>query len=431
MNDMTKEDRLLYTVEYICVCLIVFSYISSRYLCGVAAIIGLIYILFEKRPDFIIAFILFVFPFSGIFTVSNGSTSLFIVFRIACVIRLIGSRRLPRKVVLSLIPFLSYCVLSMVIEDTNALVRIVNLCLWFLMGYFIVEYSDLKCSKYFARGIIQGTIISCIVRVFVNKIPLLYQSLVLKSFFDEQSRQQLSRFSGLWNDPNSFTAFIFVALVCCYVALNHEQFSIVEYISYSLILTAFGVLTLSKSCILVMIVFWMYIFIKKSQLKAKYKVAIILMGIVSLMFAFKYVILIIEVIVRRFTSSTSVEKLTTGRSEIWKMYISDMNIKEWLLGRGINTPILNGTAAHNTIIQVIFNIGLLGLILWAYVWYCQYRLSNKENKEYSRVYVPIWGLFCIMFFLDGMFLELFYIFMPLLFSISFFQKSEKVRIENE
>ena len=71
----------------------------------------------------------------------------------------------------------------------------------------------------------------------------------------------------------------------------------------------------------------------------------------------------------RFAYATNLSKLTTGRTELWRNYLSEFtrNAKLLLLGEGYTNVTLLGRASHNSVIQGIFQFGILGfpvLLTW-------------------------------------------------------------------
>ena len=74
----------------------------------------------------------------------------------------------------------------------------------------------------------------------------------------------------------------------------------------------------------------------------------------------------------RFSYSANISQLTTGRTDLWKKYIEEFlhNAPLTLLGEGYTSVTLDGFASHNTVIQGIFQFGIIGFpffLTWVYL----------------------------------------------------------------
>lgn len=72
---------------------------------------------------------------------------------------------------------------------------------------------------------------------------------------------------------------------------------------------------------------------------------------------------LLRMVVSRFSNVSGVSDLTTHRSEIWRMYLHELSRDPvlMLLGSGYTSVTLGTKASHNTIIQGVFQFGLIGL----------------------------------------------------------------------
>ena len=418
MNKSFSTKKII-IIEYLVVALIIASYLTDRYLCIISAVLGFVYILIDKSEHNSIALLLFVLPFSSVFNVADGTTSLYMFLRIACALKLVFKYKISIRYFVLLIAIIGYSLLSMFFGGTSGGIRIINLVLWFLIGLARVLFYDKNKIQLWARALAQGTILSCIIGLNLQMIPKLRTSVTVASYLSSDSGAIVSRFSGLWNDPNGLTVFIIVSMFICLVAFNSKHLNIIEFYIYEIMLTVFGLLTLSKSCMILLVLFWGYLFLFKSQMKFIHKIFVLFIGIIALYFISKFMSDTITELIARFTSASSSKTLTTGRTDLWMMYLDEMNFRIWLFGKGINADLPNGRAAHNTLIQIIYNIGIVGLVIWSGLFIEQNKLACYKNRGSKRLWIPIFALIVTMFFLDGMFLELFYILIPVLFCTSF------------
>ena len=78
---------------------------------------------------------------------------------------------------------------------------------------------------------------------------------------------------------------------------------------------------------------------------------------------------LIDAVTERFRNSTTASDLTTGRTELWKIYIYAIFGDPWLLffGKGYTSVLIGEKISHNTLIQIVYQFGLCGtpfLIMW-------------------------------------------------------------------
>lgn len=426
MNYEVSEKKSV-IIEYLIATLVILSYLSNRYISLAAAVIGFIYIIFEKDEHCSISVLLFLLPFSSVFTISDGTTSLYMFLRIACIIKLIFKNNFPRRYFVLLLTFSLYSFLSMAFGNTSGMSRIINLILWFVLGLAIVTFYDETRVQVWARSLAQGTIYSCIIGMNLDMIPNLKQTLIISSLLNSDTGIVVSRLSGLWNDPNGLTVFIIVSMFVCLMSFNTKKINGAEFYIYEILFTIFGLLTVSKSCMLLLVVFWGYLFFSKSQHGIIQKASVLIVGVIALYYIYNLMSDTIGELIFRFTSASISGDFTTGRSDLWKMYFDEMDIGTWVFGKGINADLPYGKAAHNTLIQIIYNIGIIGLSMWVGIFAEQNRLSNLVQTNKKRIWIPIFALLATMIFLDGLFLELFYILIPVLLCTSF--RNLKVEVD--
>lgn len=415
-----NSNKGLYIIQYLVAGLIVVSYLSSRSIMILAAMIAFIYMLFVRENEKTVAILLFLLPFSGVFTISDGTTSLFLLLRIACVIKLMFTeKRIPSAFLVTLAVFINYSSISMMLANTSAMMRIANFALWFLVAYSIVIFINESNRGSAARALSQGTILSCVIGLNLGYIPNLGRSILISSYRDAITDEIVSRFSGLWNDPNGLTVFIVASAFACLLALNMDQMKRSEFFLYCILVTVFGILTLSKSCLVLICVFWASVLLSSTELKFKYRMVILIGSAVVLTIIYRNMGNAIDTVIARFTSTTSLSGLTSYRTDIWEMYFNNMSFTTWLVGKGINCALPHGRAAHNTLIQLVYNVGIFGTLLWISLFWQLYAMTGKLREVGKRNYIAIITVLAPMFFLDGMYIEIFYILLPMMFSMSY------------
>lgn len=150
-----------------------------------------------------------------------------------------------------------------------------------------------------------------------------------------------------------------------------------------------GMLSASKMFVIVLaclFFFWIPVLMEKSGRgngRLRMFVGILCAGGIFLSSsAFKELFRIID---DRFAYAANVSQITTGRTDIWKNYLNYFieNIDVTILGEGYTPINLNGRASHNTVIQVIFQFGLIGIPLlaaWMYFFLKDIFQSAEKSK---------------------------------------------------
>ena len=137
----------------------------------------------------------------------------------------------------------------------------------------------------------------------------------------------------------------------------------------SIVIVYFLLQTYSKSALIMMalpVILLLYALIKEK--KYVLSIFIVFSALLTIFLAFSGKIPALELVIERIRESetavggTDINALTTGRFNIWIMYIEYFinNIRSAIFGVGINTALVEGRAAHNTYIDVFYHLGVLG-----------------------------------------------------------------------
>jgi membrane protein len=213
-----------------------------------------------------------------------------------------------------------------------------------------------------------------------------------------------TRFTGLSGDPNYYSVNLILSFSGI-ILLNYRNELKFSFWLLFACLTIFGLLTLSKSFIL-MYFFVCIMLIYACVKKRKFFVPIIfcIAFIIILTLGIWGVIPIVNSIVERLTSFDDFNSLTTGRFNLWKMYLNyfDVNINTFILGNGILVRWLNDKAAHNTYIDFLYYLGLVGTILNLICWKVCF-LACEEKRKLKLLNLCGITIIIIMYFFLSMF----------------------------
>lgn len=182
--------------------------------------------------------------------------------------------------------------------------------------------------------------------------------------------QYTVRLCGYYGDPNFYATHITTALAGIMVLLTKELLHAKRILLCVLMLFLLycGFLSVSKSFILIVVclmLFWvLHILFQKGDISIK---MLLLFSIfIGVAFVLSSTVFndLLEMVFQRFrTDGSSLDSMTTHRTEGWQNYINEMKSDLSLLlgGRGYTNVLVDGRASHNTVLQIVYQTGVLGV----------------------------------------------------------------------
>lgn len=227
---------------------------------------------------------------------------------------------------------------------------------------------------------------------------------------------------GFYGDSNFYAAQITAALSGCLVMLLkvRSRGSSVALGFLVLMLLYCGFLSGSKSYILILCVlaFLWVIGLLKMRGRFGQKTMLIVFGVMATVYIATSSLFggLIDVVLTRFSYASDLDSFTTGRTELWKAYFDEI-INDWktlFLGKGFTNVKVNGRASHNTIIQMIFQFGIIGtpvLVGWIVNFWRNINIS-EHTKKMSEIgaLILIVGTFLPWIAIDALFFDEFFLF---------------------
>ena len=402
-------------------CCIVWAYITTRYLMLVALVISCAYIIGIDDDEQSTVMLVFIFFFSTIFKFQTGQTSLFFVCKLAYIFRMLCRgyiKRVKYPFIWELF-FGAYCVLSMVFGGTGAVIRIINLLLWMCIAYIMLAENVVNKIELFKTEII-AFFLSCIVSIIGENIPSFAAEISNElANYDPVYGSDIVRYTGIFGDPNMTSVYIILTMFSCLYLYKNWRLPSIVFLGAEVALTGIGISTGSKSCFLLMIIFWAAFLFMRTDRKIVKGFVFCIAVVVTLTFSTTSLYSFYEY---RFFGSPS--GITSNRTDIWVTYVEQLNedgLLNWILGYGINTSNLpNGRAAHNVFLQVIYNCGIVGLISYLLYWISLFRVyiqkNSYKNSNKKLDFMGLMPIICMVattFFLDSFFLEGFYFAIPI------------------
>lgn len=415
IRNITKSYRRFIVRGCIIAGLIVFAYATNRYLLLLPFALSCYYIFTAETDDESTAMLLLMLFFSGILKISSETTSLFFGCKIIYLLRacFLGYYKKVNASFLMISMMTVYFCLNMFWCGTNATVRIINIFLWLNVAY-VMLFHMIEDRSYIYKNVLFSFGLSCIVAWTGSFLPFLQNEISnVDIYYDPEYGSDISRYTGIFSDPNITTIFIILSMLLCLWLYQHKQINSMLFLVLCCILTGLGIATGSKSCFLLLIVFWIVYFFSRTE-NNLLKGGLVIVAIMILV-TFSATNLY-EFYQYRFFGAES--GITTGRTDIWETYISALNDggdASWILGFGINTTDLpNDRAAHNVFLQVIYNTGIIGLVTYVFTWISiikNFIIDTCMEKGLWVVLNKMIPMFCIIataFFLDAFFLEEYY-----------------------
>ncbi len=330
---------------------------------------------------------LFFLPFATLLKIRPGTISFYTValFMAYVIYMVMGSRDLK---VYHLIPALCLMIITLAVrtfhgyslENSYLLFCATLLLLPFLAQELDREYDFYWLTCFFALGIIVAAVTARQLTVF----PTISRYIEVFDLFGAR------RYSGYYGDPNFYSAQITAAIGGVLVLLLNRLRAgqTVALVLLMEMLLYCGFLSLSKSFLLVtvaLLLLWgVSVLFQKERLSAKLMILLTFsFGILFLLSSTLFTDMI-GTVISRFSGNDSLSDLTTGRTELWLSYMRAFIEDPLLLlfGNGYVHVLVNDRASHNTIIQTVFQFGLVGgcvLLVW-FVCYMRALLGDTRIR---------------------------------------------------
>lgn len=228
--------------------------------------------------------------------------------------------------------------------------------------------SFLELTLFFALGIISAALIAQQIAAYPR----------IRQFVKVDSYLTITRLSGFYGDPNFYSAHITACIAGIQILLmrEHRRVTRISLFVLVVVLIYCGLLSASKSFAVVLacqFLVWIPLLMEKRN-RGSTRVRIVLGVLVAalILLSSSSVEDLLRVLDTRFSYAANISQITTGRTDLWMTYLREFgnNPLLLLLGEGYTTVTINGRASHNTILQGIYQLGLLGfpiLLIWMFM----------------------------------------------------------------
>jgi hypothetical protein len=222
------------------------------------------------------------------------------------------------------------------------------------------DLSLFEMTMFFSLGIISAALLAKYVSGYAN----------ISQYIKVDSYLMITRLSGFYGDPNFYSAHITASLSGVQLLILMETDLRKRAALFIILLTLIycGMLSASKSfgvVTIMLFLFWIPLILERRNRGGKaLRLIVALVGgaLVALsLSAFKELLRVLDA---RFAAAVTISDLTTKRTDLWRRYALELikDLRMLFIGVGYTTVTIGGKSTHNTLIQGIYQLGLIGFI---------------------------------------------------------------------
>ena len=375
--------------------------------CVVASFVILLYRILAYDINSSIIDIVTIISYSAIYKLSPNGVSLVLYYILIADVFFILKGKLKNT---GLIILLIYCFVYLFLRSdfvyNQYLTIIASLILLAILISNVSPYALKTILFYYCLGL---SISICYGWIFKESYIL---SLYLNESIQVAKDIDVIRFKGLFADPNYLGTFCTLGLALI-LQRYLTNLPIKRYLLFVVIICLASILTLSKSVTLQVIFLLAILFIYSWRNKSTtISIAITLCLLLFTYYAMTNQISVVSIVFDRFKDGGSMNDITTGRSDLWQVYMSDIfsSLSTFMWGHGFSAGLLD-KGTHNIFLEIMYFTGFWGLFSVFSVFYCLFKLMSQRYfiKVSLIKFLPIIVLFLSYSALQGFFSFAFYI----------------------
>lgn len=347
----------------------------------------------------ILCIMFFALPFSTIFKLSAG-TSFFTYWELLFTIMYFVKKnfRCTRREI-GIFLFTLFLAANQCLHGTLDVTMTLKFFSYLIILTAIVNYSFEDENKTvflcYITGYIMSSFSMLLDGVLFNVRPYVNVKL------ERVNGEYITRFAGLYGDPNYYVVNIIISMVLLVILFGKKQIRFVHAAILMIPLVVFTAMTGSKSGLLMLAPVAAF-FIYQCFVRRHYFFGVlstILAGVAAVMIFSGEIELFSKVLARLFNGSGG---LTSGRADTtwyrYLIYFSEAPLR-MVFGRSIAFYDLDGIIAHNTYIDLLYELGIVGAVwLIAIIWK-SYRCTVKIRKNLLN-YSVLLVILAMYFFLS-------------------------------
>ena len=357
-----KDNKIRWAISAVLALLILFGTYKNVFSLAAFLLMGLILVFCDRETNLMQIF--FVMPMANVFKWAPGVQSFFtIIILVYVVLHLV----LPRRATLVVMLFAIYILIGQIFAGQFNFFRTVKLvCNLLFLSSILNKEVEIKNNEVFLSYIV-GNLVSSLFGTMDSSFFKIEKYIGTTELGDVAADGML-RFSGLYPDPNYYSVCIIVSLCLLLVLYHRKEVNTFFSLAVAVPMMYFLVITYSKSAVVMLLIFFAFLVYSLTLQKKHFHVLVIVLALLTVtVLALSGRIPLFETVIARFSNATEgdeldVNALTTGRTDIWAMYLKYIlsNIKTAVFGDGISVGFYNQMAAHNTYIDIFRHLGIVG-----------------------------------------------------------------------
>lgn len=216
--------------------------------------------------------------------------------------------------------------------------------------------------------------------VFITTCFLLWYGTTHSEMFFQTAMDQRERWDFGYGNPNVFALFIYSILVNIYLLIYDKKYvSPVLVVLFILVILPVYNYTHSRTFLLafLMLIMTHFVVIKQRiKLLIRVKIVLYLMPAIILLF--------ILMVVDNMSEYRLLNVLLSGRLALYRTLVENLSFKDYLLG----TPLITeGETIDNAYLHILFEGGLLGFVVFYYLYYKTIKSINKDSYYIVPIFV--------------------------------------------
>ena len=428
MNDTKKKMSLLCLIACVLIsAALCFGQIaSSKPVIVMCLVLFLALIVYSVIQDAVFPVLLYFLPWATLLKASYSGISVYTIALIAvCVLTLFKRKfRFDTK---SLILALLIFVFSLAVKLINGksptldyIKFIFMLALFPLVCTDGMDKSDFRMSTLFFTV---GIIIAALTAQRFAKYPN------ISRFIDVYSWSAVTRYSGYYGDANFYSAQVSAALGGWLFMVLTEKKPLYAglYFIPIVVLAYCGAIAASKTFLIVfglMLFVWLVSLYFSRRRRPIVKIAVTVFIALSLLLAFCTDIFSDSLAVMKFRlqQSTNLSSFSTHRNELWLNYYNAFadDVRLLFFGQGITKSSIGSRASHSTLIQIIYQLGLIGgsmLLIWGVNYFKLLLAKKPRRKVFLALIMLMISIFLPWLSIDMLLFDEFFL-LPVYFSLA-------------
>lgn len=409
--------------------------VGSSFIIAAVLALYLALVCWSARNEISIPVLLYFLPWATLLKLQPGTMSFYtIALLIVCVLKpqiKIKKKYIFIAVTIFILTMISKLIYGYAVSNSYLLFLVLLILFPGLIEEYGKNYNFKDMVIVFSIGIIIAALAAQQFMAYPN----------INRYIIDNSYKKITRLAGFYGDANFYSAHISAALSGIVILINteKERKNILKYMFAVLILLYCGLLAASKTFIFivaVIVLLWVArVLRQQGRLTTKIVVVISLLAAVLFVATSTLFSDLLTIVYMRFDNAGTVSGLTTGRSDIWLNYIRELMSDMYLLfmGSGYSNVKLDGRGSHNTMIQLVFQFGIIGgtiLLTWVKNFAINPIISELKRIKKMDLYIMMVGMFTFWLALDMLFFDEFFL-IPLLFVAGVNYVNDNIRVNNK